>query len=71
MHGIPGILVHGRFDASGSLEAPWQLAQAWPDAELVIVENAGHTSPALGDAIVAAIDRFRPPEQYPGTVRTV
>ena len=60
VHGIPAILVHGRFDPQGSLEAPWQLARAWPDAELVIVENAGHTSPALGQAITAAIDRFRP-----------
>jgi proline iminopeptidase len=62
VHGIPGILVHGRFDAGSPLEGAWQLAQAWPDAELVIVQNAGHTSPALGEAIVAAIDRFRPGE---------
>ncbi|MBV9822585.1 MAG: prolyl aminopeptidase [Actinobacteria bacterium] len=60
VHGIPGILVHGRFDPQGPLEAAWQLAQAWPDAELVVVENAGHTSLALGQAMTAALDRFRP-----------
>ncbi|MDQ1742803.1 MAG: proline iminopeptidase [Pseudonocardiales bacterium] len=60
VHGIPGLLVHGRFDPQGPLEAAWQLARAWPDAELVVVENAGHTSPAIGQAIVAATDRFRP-----------
>lgn len=60
VHGIPGLLVHGRFDPQGPLEAAWQLARAWPDAELVVVEDAGHTSPAIGQAIVAATDRFRP-----------
>ncbi len=60
VHGIPAILVHGRFDPQGPLEAAWQLARAWPDAELVVVENAGHTSPAIGAAITAATDRFRP-----------
>jgi len=71
VHGIPGILVHGRFDPQSPLEAAWLLSRAWPDAELVVVENAGHTSPALGEAIVAATDRFRPAERYPGAVRTV
>ncbi len=59
VHGIPGILVHGRFDPQGPLEAAWQLSRAWPDAELVVVDNAGHTSPAIGQAMVAATDRFR------------
>jgi proline iminopeptidase len=60
LRGIPGVLVHGRFDPQGPLETAWRLAQAWPDADLVIVENAGHTSPALGEAFRVAIERFRP-----------
>jgi proline iminopeptidase len=56
---IPAVLVHGRFDPQGSLHAAWQLAQAWPGAELVVVENAGHTSRALGAAFQPAINRFR------------
>ncbi|MEO6701399.1 MAG: prolyl aminopeptidase [Jatrophihabitantaceae bacterium] len=56
---IPAVLVHGRFDPQGPLSAAWQLAQAWPAAELVVVENAGHTSRAVGAAFQAAIDRFR------------
>jgi proline iminopeptidase len=58
LRGIPGALVHGRFDPQGPLEAAWQLAKAWPDADLVVVENAGHTSPALGDAFRVVIDGF-------------
>jgi proline iminopeptidase len=41
--GIPGQLVHGRVDVSGPAITPWDLANAWPGAELHIVEDAGHT----------------------------
>jgi len=60
LRGIPGVLVHGRVDPQGPLSAAWQLARAWPDAELRIIENAGHTSPGIGAGILAATDRFRP-----------
>lgn len=51
LHGIPGVLIHGRLDLSGPLVTAWELAQAWPDAELKIIEGSGHTcSPAMGIA---------------------
>jgi proline iminopeptidase len=58
--GVPAVLVHGRLDVSSPLDVPWQLAQAWPDAELVVVDEAGHASvdPGMAEAIVAATDRF-------------
>jgi proline iminopeptidase len=57
--GIPGVLIHGRLDLSGPLGTAWELARAWPDAELVVVEDAGHTgSDAMRAAIRAALDRF-------------
>ena len=58
--GIPGILVHGRLDLGAPLVTAWELAQAWPDADLVIVENAGHatTEPGIGENLIAATDRF-------------
>jgi proline iminopeptidase len=40
--GIPGVLVHGRMDMSGPLEAAWELSRAWPGAELLVAEDAGH-----------------------------
>jgi proline iminopeptidase len=37
----------------------WELGQAWPDAELKVIEDAGHTgSPAMGTAIRGALARF-------------
>jgi proline iminopeptidase len=58
--GIPGILVHGRFDCGGPLTTAWELAQAWPDAKLVVVPQAGHSprDPGMQDAILAATDAF-------------
>lgn len=40
--GIPGVLVHGRLDLSGPVDTAWELVQRWPDAELHVVEGAGH-----------------------------
>ena len=57
---IPGILIHGRLDLGSPLATAWELAQAWPKSELVIVQGAGHTSddPGMSDAIIAATNRF-------------
>jgi proline iminopeptidase len=41
--GIPGVLIHGRGDVSGPAITAWDLAHAWPGAELIIVEDSGHT----------------------------
>jgi proline iminopeptidase len=41
--GIPGAMVHGRVDLGCPLVTAWELARAWPDASLTIVEDSGHT----------------------------
>jgi proline iminopeptidase len=57
--GIPGVLIHGRLDLGGPLITAWELARAWPGAELVVIDDSGHTgSQAMGAAIGAALDRF-------------
>jgi proline iminopeptidase len=57
--GIPGFLVHGRLDLGGPPHTAWELARAWPDAELVIVEDSGHTGNDTTRAhVVSALDRF-------------
>jgi proline iminopeptidase len=62
---IPGALVHGRFDLQAPLANAWTLHRAWPHAELVVVNNAGHSadSPDLTSEIVKATDRFARSEQ--------
>ena len=57
--GIPGVLVHGRQDMGGPLHTAWQLARAWPDAHLTVIDEAGHKgSEASRDVVIGALDRF-------------
>ena len=53
--GIPGTIVHGRYDIVCPMKSAWDLHQAWPESVLVI-SNAGHsaTEPATSDALVNA-----------------
>ncbi len=56
LRGIPGIIVHGRYDMLCRLEAAVALHHAWPDAELHIVREAGHAAsePGITDALIRA-----------------
>ena len=40
--GIPGVLIHGRLDLSCPVDTAWELARAWPGAELLIDDHSGH-----------------------------
>jgi proline iminopeptidase len=59
LDGIPGVLIHGRYDVSGPLVTAWRLHQGWSSSELHILDDAGHGG---GDSfytvIQAALDRF-------------
>jgi proline iminopeptidase len=56
----PGILVHGRFDFAAPLGNAWELKRAWPRAELVVVEDAGHgASAGIDRELRRATDRLR------------
>lgn len=57
--GIPGVLVRGALDLGHPLDLFWALARAWPDSELVPVDDEGHRGGAATDAaLVRATDRF-------------
>ncbi len=58
--GIPGVLVHGRLDVSSPPDIAWELARAWPDAELVLVDDAAHGAgePGLAAVLLDALARF-------------
>jgi proline iminopeptidase len=59
LRGIPGILIQGRSDLGGPVITAWELAQAWPGAELVIIGDSGHTGSATRQgALDAAADRL-------------
>lgn len=58
---IPSVIVQGRYDIVCPMMSAWELHRAWPEAELKIIGDAGHsaTEPGNIDALVEATDRFR------------
>jgi proline iminopeptidase len=57
--GISAVLVHGRLDLSAPLETAWRLARAWPNAELKVIADSGHTgTEAMRAEIRHTLDRF-------------
>ena len=56
---LPAALIHGRLDLSSPPDIAWELAQAWPAAELHIVADAGHTAGgAMGAHLIDFLDRL-------------
>ena len=57
---IPAVIVHGRYDVVCPVEQAWALHRAWPEAELQVIADAGHSAgePATVDALVGATNRF-------------
>lgn len=55
---IPCRVVHGRYDMCTPLVSAWDLKQRWPECELEIIHDAGHSSlePGIVDALVRATD---------------
>lgn len=55
---IPGIIVHGRYDMVCPLDNALALSQAWPEADLRIIRDAGHSAsePAIVDALMRGVD---------------
>jgi proline iminopeptidase len=57
---IPAVIIHGRYDVICPPESAFELSQAWPEADLRIVADAGHSAfePSIVRELVAATDRF-------------
>lgn len=58
--GIPGTIVHGRYDMICPPEQAWALSKHWPDAELDFIREGGHSAfdPANVDALVRATQKW-------------
>lgn len=57
---IPAVIVQGRYDVVCPMKSAWDLHRAWPEAKLVVVDDAGHasTEPGTIDGLVTATDEF-------------
>ena len=58
---IPAVIVQGRYDVVCPLRSAWDLHRAWPEADLRIVADAGHSAlePGITQELIEATDRFR------------
>ncbi len=58
---IPTIIVQGRYDVVCPMVSAWELHKAFPEAEFVIVPDAGHavSEKGIADALITATDKFR------------
>ena len=57
---IPGVIVQGRYDMVCPVTSAWDLHRAWPESDLKIVPDAGHSAfePGIVHELVSATDRF-------------
>lgn len=57
---IPGVIVQGRYDAVCPAVTAYELARAWPDAQYVVVPDAGHSvwEPGIRRALMRALADF-------------
>lgn len=60
LKGIPGVIVHGRYDVVTPIKNAMLLHQAWPDLELRAVADAGHamTEPGIVHELIRATRKF-------------
>jgi proline iminopeptidase len=57
---LPCVLVQGRYDVVCPVKSAWELSKAFPEADLRIVGDAGHSAfePGIVHELISATDRF-------------
>ncbi|MEC3979190.1 prolyl aminopeptidase [Amycolatopsis sp. H20-H5] len=60
LDGIPCVVIQGRYDVVTPVVTAWELCQALPEAQLVVVSDAGHAfdEPGTLHELVSATDAF-------------
>ncbi len=60
LQGIPGVIVHGRYDVICPVKNAFELRAAWPEAQLHVIGSAGHASsePGIKTALQEACKKF-------------
>lgn len=61
LKGIPGVIVHGRYDVVCPIANAWDLHKVWPEAKLVISPTSGHSAfeAENASALIEATDSYR------------
>lgn len=57
LNGIPGKLIHGRYDVSSPLDIPWRLSKIWTTSRLRVLDDVGHGGgESFASAIIEALE---------------
>ncbi|HKY02267.1 MAG TPA: alpha/beta hydrolase, partial [Burkholderiales bacterium] len=58
---IPGVIVQGRYDAVCPTVSAHELKAAWPEAQYIVISDAGHSAwePGICTALVIALEEFK------------
>ena len=61
IRGIPAVIVQGRYDMVCPIVSADELHRAWPEAEYIVIPDAGHSAwePGICAELVAATERFK------------
>lgn len=61
LHHLPGVIVQGRYDAVCPITSAYDLHLAWPQAEYIVVDGAGHSAwePGIRAELVKATEKFK------------
>ena len=66
LHHLPAVIVQGRYDVICPPATAWRLHQAWPQARLHMVDDAGHSAfePGIETALLEATNQFRDQRRF-------
>lgn len=58
---LPTVIVQGRYDVVCPMTSAWELHKAFPEAEFVVVADAGHSvsEPGIASALIEAMDKIK------------
>ncbi len=61
VRGVPSVVVQGRYDAVCPIVTADDLHRSWPEAEYIVVPDAGHSAfePGICAELVRATERFK------------
>ena len=61
IRGLPAVIVQGRYDMVCPVRSADELARAWPEADYIIVPDAGHSAmePGIREQLVLATERMK------------
>jgi len=61
VRGVPAVIVQGRYDIVCPISTADALRKAWPEAQYIVVPDAGHSAmePGIRAALIGAAQRFR------------